>query len=60
MVETCFNCGEIIVNGKCSKCGYEFSLEDICPRRDNLKCIHTNKICLGRDYENCKVLREND
>jgi len=57
---TCFNCGSNIKTNKCPHCGYEFSIKDSCPRKQCLKCIHTNKICTLTNYEDCKILRSND
>lgn len=62
--ETCFICGTELSeedNGKCSNCGYEYSIKDICPRLNGKVCIHTNDFCTkGENYFGCPVLLKYD
>lgn len=64
MVNKCFICGTEIPTenkGKCPHCGFEYSIEDICPRCINKVCIHTNDFCLkGENYYTCEILRRFD
>ena len=57
---TCFNCEKSIKTEICPHCGYSFSISDECPRKIGMKCAHTNKLCIVKNYEDCKTLRSND
>jgi len=55
----CFNCGAIIKKNVCGECGYEFSLNDKCPRMLNkgTVCAMSRRVCKEKNWEECKVLR---
>ena len=64
ILNTCFICGTevpIECNGKCPKCGFEYSMKDECPRIVDKVCIHTNDFCTkGCNYYECEILRRFD
>lgn len=56
---TCFNCGNVTINGKCNFCKYtEYELE--CPRKKGIMCSETKRLCKCKNWEECITLRKND